>query len=1462
MPILSLPDTIEIPFETLTNEQRKTIHTVMSGNGLVNPLKDKIIKCNAACDKEIEHLESLELGVDCNISEQNRTDIKYTLNLIKFSLDVFENHTDVISGSAPEFIDDFFQRLSTAGLYTNIMKTMTGLNIERFSFIFYSLMGAGDRCLDRLLKDFSGECKEGSQPRCGTITNSSGVVGIVQEICNNPTNVSPVILCFGPELKNCLDDVVEQDNLNYCQAKNVIDKYAASTRITNDAVADPLMGFIVKSIFATPELKQALIDIDEHKEEISQQTAQFFPDFPKVTRPSADPNGCRGECCGDEIVEDFRGSTQCIGSPFVVVGPPGEPGDPGIDGLIGPTGMPGAPGPNCSCFEEFETPTGACCRDCFCYNITEEQCSHYNGEYYGDETTCTEFTNVCWASNCQCGSNNDCVAPKICCAGQCVDMCPNDHCGNGSGCPPCNPFPDCEGCGGGPPCGNGLICCDGLCIEACGNGGCPDCQGSCCSEGYFCCGGTHCCPDGGCCNGECCPAGGQCCDNSFCCFGECCNGECCSGDCCNGVCCSLGEVCCNNECIIPCYLSRTDGGCTDTKCPTCCDGECGNDTMGGGCCCVESGEHCCGNSDCCQANEDCCNDSCGNGMCGSCGDGDCPQWGDECQGTGCETCSGLSCCNASQTRCGNIDGWIGDCCNDDQTCCTGSGCNGPFASCCDEDQWCCNGQCISDTSTCDCPCAPVNATPLGICCCTGCDDDCSGDCQGGGWCDGECCGDNATCCSYGSNEPICCGGGCAAGCPSGLYIGSCPACGSGEHISEHIDVPGSEHGTSGTWGHGEYTDDSCSDSCCEGPCCGMPVTSSGSCCCDSMNEHCCHGSYDDQDTGETHHLGWCCPSNKSCVPLEQGGGCCGVGDSCCQTPCCVNDGEPCCSTCCDGECVSTIGWCDADTCDGDPCCNPVYCVVGQCDGEPLASIIEGEDEEALVRVKETVQENPCSENLEFCVDSKGIGNCCRETEICCGGVCYENNNNKSTCSYSEITDETYFCEFGSCQKLEPLTGDVICKDKDRVYYNKSTVRVSASCPEYIYRDSSEYDLLNSKIISSSSERTYSSITTNISDIKFTPNEIYDDKGRLSNYIVNVDGKPVIGLQDELSSNIPISKPTPNVEIIKEQVVAFTPIKFQIINYIADDKIKTETRPSYKVVSSYDSKSKISKAELIDSRKQGMPNAEVYGIKAQEIKGNIRATTNGKELTYTFVSGSNIRLDTNEATNIIRISVDDFNLWELLDVSDGVSSAAEGQMLVWNDSGCLDTGCWEPQFVQQGDTGPTGPVGGSDKEILFNDGTGVSSSPNLTFDYDTNTMSLTGSANFYSGFTSGGEINLNNNTIEKANLKSYSETIQTVTQSGSGVTIDIEEGGVATLTNGYTADKLTINFANPYSEHSSSLTLILTNGGTGGGITWPSQVVWSGGNEPSPSAVGTDIFTFTTIDGGTAWYGFVGGLGYN
>ena len=735
MPILNLPDTIEIPFETLTNEQRNTIHTVMTGNGLINPLKNKIIKCTNLCEIELEKINTMEIGDECPITEQNRVDIAYAINLIKFSLDVFEKHTDVISGSSVDHIDDFFQRLSTAGLYTNIMKTMTGLNTERFSFIFYSLMGAGDRCLDRILKDFSGECKEGTEPRCGTITNSSGIVGIVQQLCNNPANINPVLLCFGPELSGCLDDVIEQDNLNYCQAKNVIEKYSASTRITNDAVADPLMGHVVKSIFATPELKQALIDINEQEEEILQQTAQFFPDFPKVTRPVADPNGCRGECCDDEIPEEVSGTTQCMGSPFVVVGPPGPPGPPGNDGVMGPTGMPGAPGPDCSCFEEFETPTGACCIGCDCFILTEDQCTHYSGVYYGDETTCIEFENVCWADNCQCGSNLDCTPPQICCAGQCVNKCPHWQCGNGSGCPPCSPYPypDCyEGCGNGPPCSGGLICCNGVCRQKCPNGGCPDCQGSCCDAGYSCCAGVKCCPDGGCCNGECCPPGSTCCDDGSCCYGSCCNGSCCGGDCCmqtngNSVCCDDGEVCCAGQCVTSCS-SAYPQSCWTTDCPTCCTtAECFSEGIPIGCCCPESGMHCCHGSAygsaCCGPNDECCSDSCGGALCGGCGDGGCPQWGDECTADQCgEHCEGYgySCCGAGQHRCGVTDnGWIGACCDSNQTCCAGRDCSGIGFTCCNADEWCCDGQCIPFGAECECPCANINQPPNGMCCCTG-----------------------------------------------------------------------------------------------------------------------------------------------------------------------------------------------------------------------------------------------------------------------------------------------------------------------------------------------------------------------------------------------------------------------------------------------------------------------------------------------------------------------------------------------------------------------------------------------------------------------------------------------------------------------------------------------------------------------------------------------------------------------
>lgn len=53
--------------------------------------------------------------------------------------------------------------------------------------------------------------------------------------------------------------------------------------------------------------------------------------------------------------------------------------------------------------------------------------------------------------------------------------------------------------------------------------------------------------------------------------------------------------------------------------------------------------------------------------------------------------------------------------------------------------------------------------------------------------------------------------------------------------------------------------------------------------------------------------------------------------------------------------------------------------------------------------------------------------------------------------------------------------------------------------------------------------------------------------------------------------------------------------------------------------------------------------------------------------------------------------------------------------------------------------------------------------------------------------------------------------------------------------------------------STSFMLLLVNCGNAT-ITWPSSVKWTNGVPPSLSASGNDLLTFTTMNGGTSWFG--------
>ena len=105
---------------------------------------------------------------------------------------------------------------------------------------------------------------------------------------------------------------------------------------------------------------------------------------------------------------------------------------------------------------------------------------------------------------------------------------------------------------------------------------------------------------------------------------------------------------------------------------------------------------------------------------------------------------------------------------------------------------------------------------------------------------------------------------------------------------------------------------------------------------------------------------------------------------------------------------------------------------------------------------------------------------------------------------------------------------------------------------------------------------------------------------------------------------------------------------------------------------------------------------------------------------------------------------------------------------------------------------------------------------------------------------------------------YSEDVNAIGSTGGGTQdIDLTDGNVVTATVDTSAN--TFTFSNPpASGKAGSFTLILTNGGSQT-VNWPAAVDWAGGTAPTLTTSGVDVLTFTTVDGGTIWYGFAAGL---
>lgn len=96
-------------------------------------------------------------------------------------------------------------------------------------------------------------------------------------------------------------------------------------------------------------------------------------------------------------------------------------------------------------------------------------------------------------------------------------------------------------------------------------------------------------------------------------------------------------------------------------------------------------------------------------------------------------------------------------------------------------------------------------------------------------------------------------------------------------------------------------------------------------------------------------------------------------------------------------------------------------------------------------------------------------------------------------------------------------------------------------------------------------------------------------------------------------------------------------------------------------------------------------------------------------------------------------------------------------------------------------------------------------------------------------------------------------------SGTTPSVSMNAGGSFSLV---LSGNTTFTFADAPATGSSGFSLKVTQdaGGSGYTVTWPASVQWSGGTAPELTATAdkSDVFVFTTDDGGTSFVGLVAG----
>lgn len=111
------------------------------------------------------------------------------------------------------------------------------------------------------------------------------------------------------------------------------------------------------------------------------------------------------------------------------------------------------------------------------------------------------------------------------------------------------------------------------------------------------------------------------------------------------------------------------------------------------------------------------------------------------------------------------------------------------------------------------------------------------------------------------------------------------------------------------------------------------------------------------------------------------------------------------------------------------------------------------------------------------------------------------------------------------------------------------------------------------------------------------------------------------------------------------------------------------------------------------------------------------------------------------------------------------------------------------------------------------------------------------------------------------ITELSETYAAPAITSNVLTINLLSGTVFNVTNN--ANITTFTISNAAASRANSFTLLLTANGSGFTQAWGASVKWPASTAPTLTTTNgkVDVLTFITNDGGTTWFGFVGGQNY-